>query len=163
MNTSLNTLKKTAAGTLFGGALLIGGGLGLAHAAPPAPEAQTAGDGLVNVTVAVNGQQIGILQDVTLASAVSLAASVCPTALIDLPALTELDVNGTVPTNACTGMTGLSFSFSQNVEGSAEVAPGQSGDRGASENAPGQNRNTETMPPSAVPSTPPGQVDQQNG
>ena len=142
---------------------LLPGPAGTLPGSPPAPAAQTAGDGLVNVTVAVNGQQIGVIEDVTLASAVSLAASVCPTAVIDLPALTELDVNGTVPTNACNGMMGLSFSFSQNVEGSAEVAPGQTGDRGASENAPGQNRNTETMPPSAVPGTPPGQVGQQNG
>ena len=157
----MNTLKKTAAGTLFGGALLVGGGLGLgqlAHAAPSAPEAQTAGDGLVNVTLIANGQQIGVIQDVTLASAVSLATSVCPTSMIDLPALTNLDTNGTAPVNPCNGLMGLSFVFSQNVEGDAEAAPGQTGDRGASENAPGQNRNTETTPPSATPSTPPGQV-----
>ncbi len=152
-----NTLKKTAAGTLFGGALLVGGGLtllggGLAHAAPPAPEAQTAGDGLVNVTLTANGQQIGVIEDVTLANAVSLAASVCPTSFIDLPALTELDVNGTALANPCNGMMGLSFGFSQNVQGS-----------GASENAPGQNRDAEANPPSAVPSIPGGQMDQQNG
>ncbi len=58
---------------------------------------------------------------------------------------------GTALTQTCAGMAGLSFTFSQN------------GDRGASENAPGQNRDTETIPPSAVPSTPPGQMDQQNG
>ena len=95
---------------------------------------------------------------VTLASAVSLATSVCPTSMIDLPALTNLDTNGTAPVNPCNGLMGLSFVFSQNVEGDAEAAPGQTGDRGASENAPGQNRNTETTPPSATPSTPPGQV-----
>jgi hypothetical protein len=94
----LNTLKKTAAGTLFGGALLVGGGLGLAHAAPPAPEAQIAGDGLVDITVTANGQQIGVIQDVTLANAVGLAASSCPMSMIDLPALTNLDVNGTPQT-----------------------------------------------------------------
>ncbi len=155
----MNTLKKTAAGTLFGGALLVGGGLGLAHAAPPAPEAQTAGDGLVNITVTANGQQIGVIQDVTLANAVTLAASTCPMSMIDLPALTNLDVNGTELTNPCTGMMGLSFAFSQNTAGVAEGVPGQSGDQGASESAPGQNRDTEAVPPSATaPSTPPGQV-----
>lgn len=157
----MNTLKKTAAGTLFGGALLVGGGLGVAqlgHAAPPAPEAQVAGDGLVNVTLIANNKQIGVIQDVTLANAVSLATSVCPTSMIDLTTLTNLDTNGTAPVNPCNGLMGLSFAFSQNVEGNSEAAPGQNGDRGASESAPGQNRNTETTPPSATPSTPPGQV-----
>ena len=151
----MNMLKKTAAGTLFGGALLVGAGL--AHAAPSAPQAQTIGDGMVNVTVSVNGQEIGVIRDVTLANAVSLSASVCPTSMIDLPALTNLDTNGTVPVNPCNGLMGLSYAFSQNTDVSAE-APGQNGERGASENAPGQNRDTETTPPSATPSTPPGQV-----
>ena len=35
----MNTMKKTAGGTLLGGSLLVAGGLGLAHAAPP--EAQS--------------------------------------------------------------------------------------------------------------------------
>ncbi|WP_313674760.1 hypothetical protein [Mycolicibacterium sp.] len=156
----MNTLKKTAAGTLFGGALLVGGGLGLAHAAPPAPEAQIAGDGLVDITVTANGQQIGVIQDVTLANAVGLAASSCPMSMIDLPALTNLDVNGTPLTNPCNGMMGLSFSFSQNTQGGvSEGVPGQNGNLGASESAPGQNRDAEAVPPSATaPSTPPGQV-----
>lgn len=161
----MNTLKKTAAGTLFGGALLVGGGIGLAHAAPPAPEAQTAGDGLVDVTLISNGQQIGVIQDVTLANAVSLAATVCPTSMIDLPALTNLDTNGTAPVNPCNGLMGLSFVFSQNGQSGSEGAPGQNGDRGNSQYAPGQTKTPEPgQPPSATPpSTPPGQQGRQNG
>lgn len=164
----MNTLKKTAAGTVLGGALLVGGGLGLAHAAPPAPEAQNAGDGMVNVTVNANGQEIGVLRDVTVANAATLAASMCPVAGIDTNALTNLDVSGTVPTNPCVGMNGLSFSFGQNVtaaegNGNSGNAPGQNGERGNSEYAPGQNKAPGATPPSATPGTPPGQQGQQNG
>ena len=45
----MNTMKKTAAGAVLGGALLAAGGLGLAHAAPPAQSVVS--DGNVNVTV----------------------------------------------------------------------------------------------------------------
>lgn len=159
----MNILKKTVAGTVLGGALLVGGGLGLAHAAPPVPEAQTAGDGMVNVVASINGQEIGVLRDVTIANAAALAVSVCPVAGIDVNALTNLDVNGTVPANPCVGMTGLSFTFAQNVRAGegTETVPGQTGERGNSQYAPGQNRDTATTPPSANPSTPPGQQGQQ--
>lgn len=150
------TLKKTAAGTVLGGALLVGGGLGLAHAAPPAPQAQTEGDGLVSVTVTAGNQRIGVIEDVSVANAVTLAGTVCPMAGIDSTALTDLDVSGTAVTNPCTSMAGLSFSFAQNTQAGqgrgAETAPGQNDQRGSSTDAPGQNRDT-----SAVPSTPPGQ------
>lgn len=151
----MNALKKTAAGTLLGGAMLIGGGLSLAHAAPPAPEAQAAGDAQVDIAVSTNGTQIGIIQNVSVANAVSLVNAVCPVSGITEATINDLDVNGTAITQTCTGMTGLSFVFTQNAldEGS------QNGNQGKSENAPGQNRNTETTPPSATaPSTPPGQV-----
>ena len=141
----MNTLKKTAAGTVLGGALLVGGGLGLAHAAPSVPEAQAAGDGMVNVTVSANGQEIGVIRDVTVANAASLATSVCPVARIESNALTNLDLSGTVPA-PCTGMTGLSFTFGQNVQ-AAEAAP-----QGAeSQSAPGQNEATATTPASPAP------------
>jgi hypothetical protein len=47
------------------------------HAAPP--EAQSVvGDGKLNVTLSVDGQRLGVIQDVSLASAQSLASAVCP-------------------------------------------------------------------------------------
>ena len=147
----MNTLKKTAAGTLLGGALLVGGGISLAHAAPPAPQAVT-GDGTVDIAVSAGGQQIGIIPNVSLASAASLAAAVCPTAGIDLPALTNLDVSGTVLPNACTGMTGLSFDITQNAS-----VGNPNTERGNSAAAPGHNKVPGQTPPSANPSTPPGQ------
>ena len=74
----MNTMKKTAAGAVLAGALLAAGGLGLAHAAPPAQSVVS--DGNVNVTVTAGGQQVGVIRDVSLASAQALAASACPTA-----------------------------------------------------------------------------------
>lgn len=132
----MSTLKKTAAGTVLGGALLVGGGLGLAHAAPSAPQAQGASDGMVNVTVSANGQEIGVIRDVTVANAAALATSTCPAARIDANALNNLDASGTVPA-PCTGMTGLSFTFGQNVQ--------------AAEAAPVQSEPTATTPASAAP------------
>ena len=41
----MNTMKKTAAGAVLGGALLAAGGLGLAHAAPPAESVVNDGKG----------------------------------------------------------------------------------------------------------------------
>jgi hypothetical protein len=60
----MNTMKKTAAGAVLGGALLAAGGLGLAHAAPPAQSVVS--DGNVNVTVTAGGQQVGVIRDVSL-------------------------------------------------------------------------------------------------
>lgn len=164
----MNTLKKTAAGTMLGGALLVGGGLGLAHAAPSAPQAVT-GDGKVDVTVTAGTQQIGIIPNVSLSNAVALAAAVCPTAGIDVPALTNLDTSGAPLGQPCNGMTGLSFSFAQNANvGQGDDAQGDQGQTGSgqgenngnggnSQYAPGHNKAPGATPPSATPSTPPGQ------
>jgi len=138
------TMKKTAAGVILGGSMLAAGGLSLAHAAPP--ESQTfVGDGKLNVTVEVDGQQIGVIQDVTVASATTLATAVCPGQ--DLAAaLPQLDANQVQTVPVCASTTaGLSYTFSQNT---GLTGPGNS------ENAPGQNRNTATTPPSASPTTP---------
>lgn len=162
-------LKKTAAGTVLGGAMLVGGGLGLAHAAPPAPEAQTTGDGMVNVTVNAGSQEIGVLRDVTITNAAALATSVCPLAGIDSNALTNLDNTGTVPTGQCTGTTGLSFSFAQNgavnegAGGNNGNGNGGGAQQGNSQYAPGHNKAPGAETPSATPGTPPGQQGQQNG
>ncbi len=140
----MNTMKKTAAGVILGGSMLAAGGLSLAHATPP--ESQTfVGDGKLNVTVEVDGQQIGVIQDVTVASATTLATAVCPGQ--DLAAaLPQLDANQVQTVPVCAGSTaGLSYTFSQNT---GLTGPGNS------ENAPGQNRNTATTPPSASPTTP---------
>ena len=97
-----STFTKTAVGTVLGlgGAMLVAGGLGvgLANAAPEVPQAVT-GDGKLDVTLSLNGQEIGVMQDVSLATAASLAAATCPTAGIDLGALTRFDDG--VETNGC--------------------------------------------------------------
>lgn len=146
----MNTLKKTAAGTLLGGALLAGAGL--AHAAPPAPQAQAAGDGQVDVAVATATGQVGIIPNVKVANALNLVNSVCPVSGITEANLNDLDLNGTAITQTCAAVGGLSFTFTQN--GTAEA-----GNQGRSDLAPGQNKTpVEGQPPSATPTTPPGQV-----
>ena len=109
----MNTMKKTAAGAVLGGALLAAGGLGLAHAAPPAQSVVS--DGNVNVTVAAGGQQVGVIKDVSLGSAQALAASACPTAGITPEAFQALDANGTEVPGTCASLgSGLTFTFAQN-------------------------------------------------
>ena len=109
----MNTMKKTAAGAVLGGALLAAGGLGLAHAAPPAQSVVS--DGNVNVTVTAGGQQVGVIRDVSLASAQALAASACPTAGITPEAFQALDANGTEVPGTCASLgSGLTFTFAQN-------------------------------------------------
>ena len=88
-----------------------------------------------------NGQQIGVLQDVSLASAEALAASACPSAGITAEAIQALDVNGTPVPGTCAGAEGgLTFTFAQNGPGN-------------SENAPGQNRTTPSSPTTTTPTT----------
>ena len=120
----MNTMKKTAAGAVLGGAVLVAGGFGLAHAAPP--EAQSVvGDGKLNITLNVDGQRLGVIQDVSLASAQSLATAVCPVDNLS-PRLADLDTNLIQALPACNSVTGgLSYTFTQNG-GAAEVAPAQS-------------------------------------
>jgi hypothetical protein len=120
-----NLVKRASAGVVLGGALLAAGTLGLAHAAPPAQP--VVGDGKVNVTVTAGGQQVGVLQDVSLTSAEALAASACPNAGIAAEALQALDVNATPVPGTCAGVDGgLSFTFAQNGPDNSENAPGQS-------------------------------------
>ena len=120
-----NRVKLASASAVFGGALLAAGGFGLANAAPPGQS--VVNDGKVNVTVTAGGQQIGVLQDVSLANAEALATSACPPETGITPAAIQaLDVNGTaVPT--CVGVEGgPTFTFAQNSPGQSENAPGQS-------------------------------------
>ena len=133
-----NFAKRASIGAFAGGALLAAGGFGLAHAAPPAQS--VVNDGKVNVTVTAGGQQVGVLQDVSLASADALVASTCPNAGITTEALQALDVDGTPVTGTCAGTEGgVTFTFAQNGPGN-------------SENAPGQNRTT-TTPSTTTPSS----------
>ena len=119
----MNTMKKTAAGAVLGGALLAAGGFGLAHAAPEAA-APVVNDGKVNVTVTSDGQEVGILQGVTLAKAQSLTASACANSGINTEALKALDTDGTPVPGTCASLDGrLSFAFAQNTPDSS----GQSG------------------------------------
>ncbi|OBA85492.1 hypothetical protein A5662_00155 [Mycobacteriaceae bacterium 1482268.1] len=133
----MNTMKKTAAGAVLGGALLAAGGFGLAQAAPEAESVVS--DGKLNVTVKADNQEIGVLQNVTLAKAQTLVASACANA-ISADALKALDTDGTaVP--ACTSPeSGLSFAFTQNSPGNSANAPGQ--------------QNGSTSSSSTTPSTP---------
>src|SRR5215212_426375 len=118
-------VKNATAGAVLGGSLLAAVGLGLAQAAPPEPQS-VVGDGKVNVTVTAGGQQIGTLQDVSLASAQTLATSVCSSAGITAEALQALDTNGTPVPGTCEGADGgLTFTFAQNGPGNSENAPGQ--------------------------------------
>src|SRR5690242_3207069 len=120
-----NRVKLASAGALLGGALLAAGGLGLAHAAPPAES--VVNDGKVNVTVTAGGQQVGVLQDVSLTNAEALIASACPNAGITTEALQALDVNGTPVPGTCGAEGGLAFTFAQNEAGNSQTAPGQNG------------------------------------
>ncbi|HZN82262.1 MAG TPA: hypothetical protein VFC01_21630 [Mycobacterium sp.] len=120
-----NRVKLASAGAVLGGALLAAGGFGLAHAAPPAES--VVNDGKVNVTVTAGGQQVGVLQDVSLTSAQALATSACPNAGITAEALQALDVNGTPVPSTCAGVDGgLTFTFAQNGAVDSENVPGQS-------------------------------------
>jgi hypothetical protein len=120
-----NLVKLASASAILGGALLAAGGLGLAHAAPPAQS--VVNDGKVNVSVTAGGQQVGVLQDVSLASAHALATSACPDSAITAEAIQALDVNGTAVPGTCAGADGgPTFTFAQNSPGQSENAPGQS-------------------------------------
>ncbi len=131
----MNTMKKTAAGAVLGGALLAAGGLGLAHAAPPAQP--VLGDGKVNVTVSANNQEIGVLQNVSVASAESLVGSACANAGITPEALKALDTNGTQVPGACGGVDGgVIFTFAQNAPENSENAPGQNNSSSSSSTTP---------------------------
>jgi hypothetical protein len=111
----MNTMKKTAAGAVLGGALLAAGGFGLAHAAPPA-QPSVLGDGKVNVAVTVNGQEVGVIRDVSLTNAESLATSACGNAGITAEALKALDTDGTPVPGTCAGVDGgPTFTFAQNT------------------------------------------------
>ena len=115
---STKSMKKAAAGAVFGGALLAAGGFGLAHAAPPSSPSPSGGSGKVNVTVTANGQQVGVLQGVPLASAEALAAAACPNAGINVQALQALDTNNAPVPGNCTGAdNALSFAFAQSGPG----------------------------------------------
>ena len=120
-----NFAKRASIGAVVGGALLGAGGFGLAHAAPPAES--VVNDGKVNVTVTAGGQQVGVLQDVSLTSAEALVASACPNVGITTEALQALDVSGTPVPGTCAGTEGgVTFTFAQNGPGNSENAPGQS-------------------------------------
>jgi hypothetical protein len=83
-------------------------------------------DGKVNVTVTAAGQQVGVLQDVSLKSAEALAASACASADITTEAFQALDVSDTPIPGTCASADGLSFTFAQNSPGQSENAPTQS-------------------------------------
>jgi hypothetical protein len=139
-------VKNATAGAVLGGSLLAAAGLGLAHAAPPAQS--VVADGKINVTLTAGGQQVGVLQDVSLASAQALVASACPDAGITAEALGALDVNDTPVPGTCAGVDGgLTFTFAQNGPGNSENAPGQT--RGST--ATTTPSSSTTAPPATTP------------
>ena len=92
-------------------------------------------------------------QDVSLATAASLAATACPTAGIDLGALTRFDDDVAELPGVCTSMVGgMTFTFSQDATvvppaaapGQSEYAPGQN-------KAPGEPATPPTTPPAGAP------------
>jgi hypothetical protein len=117
-----NSVKLASASALFGGALLAAGGFGLAHAAPPAQS--VINDGKINVSLSAAGQQVGVLQDVSLSSAEALATSACANSGITPEAFQALDVNDTPVPGTCASTDGLSFTFAQNSPGQSETTPG---------------------------------------
>ncbi|TGD86680.1 hypothetical protein BayCH28_15595 [Mycolicibacterium sp. CH28] len=121
----MNTMTKMAAGAVLGGSLLVAGGLGLANAAPSAP-ASVVGDSKIDIALTVDGQQIGVIQDVSLAGAQTLAGSVCPGDDVSAR-LAQLDTSQVQNLPACTSATGgLSYTFSQNGPGASDVSPAES-------------------------------------
>jgi hypothetical protein len=119
-------MKKTAAAAVLGGAFLAAGGMSLAHAAPPAQPVQSlVGDGKVDVAVTAGGQEIGVLQDVSLENADALAAATCPVAGISPETLKALDTNGTEVPGPCNSIGAVTYTFTQNAPGNSETAPGQ--------------------------------------
>ncbi|MGY4710381.1 hypothetical protein ACXDF8_12620 [Mycolicibacterium sp. CBM1] len=126
----MNTMTKAAAGAVLGGSLLVAGGFGLANAAPstPQPPQSVVGDSKINVALTVDGQQIGVIQDVSLTSAQTLATSVCPGDDLSTR-LAELDTSEIATLPPCTSATGgLSYVFSQNGPGASEIAPADNHD-----------------------------------
>jgi hypothetical protein len=84
-------------------------------------------DGKVNVTVTVNGQEIGVIRDVTLTNAESLATSACGNAGITADALKALDANGAPVPGTCAGVDGgPTFTFAQNTPGESPPASSSS-------------------------------------
>ncbi|MGI9125266.1 MAG: hypothetical protein ACR2JM_11025 [Mycobacterium sp.] len=143
----MNMLNKTGTGALLGGALLIAGGIGLAHAAPPAQQAKADGDGIIDIAVSAGGQQVGIIQNVEIVNAVTLIGSVCPVSGITEGNLNDLDVHDTAVARPCAGAGGLSFIFTQNRTAAAQAQ----GNGGKATGAAGQSTSTAPSPPKAKP------------
>jgi hypothetical protein len=116
-------VKIGTASAVLGGSLLAAAGFGLAQAQPPAQS--VVGDGSVNVTVTAGGQQIGVLQNVSLANAQALATAACPSVGVTADALKALDANGTAVPGTCGADGGVTFTFGQNGPGNSGNAPGQ--------------------------------------
>jgi acyl CoA:acetate/3-ketoacid CoA transferase beta subunit len=113
-----NMIKRTAAGAVLGGSLLVGG-MGVANAAPPV----NLQDGLVNVGVG----NVTIAKDVNVGVAAQIIAAVCGTN-VDAAVLGAVDQTGNQET-LC-NLPGGPLAVTQN----AGTSPGNSG------NAPGNNR-----------------------
>lgn len=153
----MNTMTKMAAGAVLGGSMLVAGGFGLANAAPDAPAvpqpqapAPVTGESL-NVGLTVDGQQVGTIQNVSLNTAQTLAASVCPSDDLSskLPQLATNQID-TVPVCA-SGTTGVSYTFTTSGPGNSEFAPAQSSGHGSS--GIGATATTTAPAPAEVPTT----------
>jgi hypothetical protein len=116
-----NTVKRATAGAALGGSLFFTAGLAIAFAQP-----DTAGDGLVNLTLG----SAGTLEDVNVDTAAQIAVGVCGGGLV-LPdvttTVTGVDTNGTEAV-VCPNTLGGAVSVSQNGPGQSEEAPGIAGE-----------------------------------
>jgi hypothetical protein len=116
-----NVITRVAAGAAIGGSLLFTAGLGLAGAQPDNSN-NKGQDGLVNVSIG----NIGVLQDVTAASAAQIAAAVCNTEVGPVTTMAEaVDVDGGTKA-VCTNNLGA-IDLQQNGPGRSENAPGRTG------------------------------------
>lgn len=119
-------LGKSGLGMVLGGCLLIGGGSGVAHAAPSTAPSLAVDDGKVDVAVSAGGQQIGVIDNVAIVNAVTLVNSVCPAAGITAANLMDLDTNNAAVGRPCTGTDGMAFKFTQNTAGASSSSSARS-------------------------------------
>jgi hypothetical protein len=119
-----NTVKRATAGAALGGSLFFTAGLAIAFAQP-----DTAGDGLVNLSLG----SAGVLEDVKVVSAVEIAAAVCsgiavPQTVTATATATGADVDASgTEALVCNNNLGA-ITISQNGLGQSEEAPGIAGE-----------------------------------
>jgi hypothetical protein len=130
-------VRNVAAGTVLGGGLLLGAGMGLANAQP----LQQAPDGLVDVTIADQT----ILEGVSTDEAAAKTAAICGSEVAQVTTLAgKVDAEGTDQT-VCTGLPGGDLVVTQNSAAAAPAQPGAA-ERGTGAIAPGHLETPDSAP-----------------